>query len=242
DAEEAGLELLRRGRGGGVIGMTLHAARARPLATELKQAAHDLLAEPGGRLIAAENVDVELGAAAQRIMHSGAEGRRDPVTLRELAVEGDDEVALTTAGELYSTSMELRDLIALTLPRAAQHFSLELLRDSIKARFAELRLRDPRREEVDAALAEHMPGMTWDAKKGIYSYSDAPTGLSMVHTRTPSAHTAVRRQHDDPLVEQLARTAAAGGFRSVSVPYGRSGRLADQIAARRGGERADLAA
>ena len=241
DAEESGLELIRRGRGGRVIGMTLHLSWARPLASELNQAARDLLAEPGVRLVAAENVDVELGAVAQRIVHSVSDDRIDPLTLRELAVAGDDEVALTTAGELYSTSMELRDLIALTLPRAAQHFSLELLRDSIKARFPELRLRDPRREEVDAALAEHMPGMTWDAKKGIYSYSDAPTGLSMVHTRTPSAHTAVRRQHDDPLVEQIARTAAAGGFRSVSVPYGRSDRIAEQLADRLGGERVDLA-
>lgn len=242
DSEESGLELIRRGRGGRVIGMTLHPTWARPLASELNQAAQDLLAEPGVRLVAAENVDVELNAVAERIIGAVSDDRVDPLTLRELAVLGDDELALTTAGELYSTSMGLRDLIALTLPRAAQHFSLELLRDSIRARFPKLRNRDPRREDVDAALAEHMPGMSWDPKKGIYSYADAPTGLSMVHTRTPSAHTTMRRQKDDPLVEQLARAASAGGFRSISVPYGRSDEIAEQLAERLGGKRIDLSA
>src|SRR5699024_11282438 len=76
DAEESGLELIRRGRGGRVIGMTLHPSWARPLASELNQAAHDLLAEPGVRLVAAENVDVELGAVTQRIVHSVSEDRK----------------------------------------------------------------------------------------------------------------------------------------------------------------------
>lgn len=242
DAEESGLELIRRGRGGRVIGMTLYPEWGRPLASELNQAAQDLLAEPGVRVVSAENVDVELGAVAERIVVEFSDDRVDPLTLRELAVLGDDELALTAAGELYSTSMSLRDLIALTLPRAAQHFSLDLLKDSIRARFPRLRIRDPRREDVDAAVSEHMPGMSWDPKKGIYSYSDAPTGLSMVHTRTPSAHTTMRRQKNDPLVDQLARAASAGGFRSVSVPYGRSDEIAEQLAERLGGKRVDLAA
>src|SRR5699024_9474518 len=78
DAEESELELIRRGRGGRVIGMTLHPSWARPLASELNQAAHDLLAEPGVRLVAAENVDVELGAVAQRIVHFVSDDRIDP--------------------------------------------------------------------------------------------------------------------------------------------------------------------
>ena len=242
DSEESGLELIRRGRGGRVIGMTLNPNWARPLASELNQAAQDLLAEPGVRLVSAENVDVELNAVAERRVTEDSGDRVDPLTLRELAVLGDDELALTAAGELYSTSMGLRDLIALTLPRAAQHFSLELLKDSIRARFPKLRNRDPRREDVDAALAEHMPGMAWDATKGIYSYSGASTGLSMVHTRTPSAHTTMRRQKDDPLVEQLARAASAGGFRSISVPYGRSDEIAEHLAERLEGRRVDLSA
>lgn len=236
DADGSGVELIRRGRTGHVIGMTLHSEWAKPLASELHQAARDLLQEPGVQVVSPELVDTELGAIASRVLarYSISPERVGVGTLRELAVAGDTDMALNAAGELYATEMDLRDLISLTLPRAAQKFSLPLLKDSIRARFPQLRGREPRRQDVEAVLGEVMPGMAYDQAHQEFRYGDAPTGLSMVHTRMPSSLRTSGGGDADPLVEQLARSVAGAGFVSISVPYGRSDEIADKLADRLG--------
>ncbi|GAA1730743.1 Serine/threonine protein kinase [Dietzia kunjamensis subsp. schimae] len=246
-AETAGgsqVELLRRGRAARVIGMSVHPEWARPLVVELNRAAHDLLAEPGVRHVPSELVHAELRGAAKAVLAGAAEAEShlDPLTLAELAVAGDDELALTATGDLYSTAMELPELLALTLPRTAQQFDLSLLKDLIRARFPELRTREPRREDVEAVLAEHMPGMAWDLQHRDFRYPQQSTGLSMVHTRTPSALVTDRSGTEDPLIDQLARSASGAGFVSVSVPYGRGDEIAGKLAARLGGQVVDLSA
>ncbi|MCT2119511.1 protein kinase domain-containing protein [Dietzia cinnamea] len=238
------VELLRRGRSARVIGMSVHPEWARPLVAELNRAAHDLLAEPGVRHVPAELVHSEVRGAARSVLSDAAdaESRIDPLTLAELAVAGDDELALTATGDLYSTAMELPELLALTLPRAASQFDLGLLKDLIRARFPELRTREPRREDVEAVLAEHMPGMGWDPQHRDFRYPQQATGLSMVHTRTPSALVTDRSATEDPLIEQLARAASSPGFVSVSVPYGRGDEVAGKLAERLGAEVVDLSA
>ncbi|MBS7546546.1 protein kinase domain-containing protein [Dietzia massiliensis] len=243
DGAGSGVELIRRGRIGHVIGMTLHPEWAKPLASEVHQAARDLLQEPGVQVVSPELVDQELGSVATSVLSKLAVSRERVgiETLRELAVAGDPDMSINTAGELYSTHIEVRDLISLTLPQAAREFSLELLSDSIRARFPQLASRAPRRDDVEAVLSEAMPGMAYDSARRVFRYfSDTPAGLSAVLTRTPSSHRTRVGAGEDPVVEQLSRALSGAGFVSVSVPYGRSDEIADQLAMHVGGQVVDL--